>query len=188
MINAERILSELDRHLDHPVSLVIYGRAALALGFDNPPEAVTRSLDVDAIIPVSQTASFREDTNFWDAQEAVNRELAQEGLYITHLFGADQLFLRREWEKHLVSVPLPVTRWLRLLRPATLDLVLTKMMRGDDPQDLADIAFLIRHDRITPAQLERAFHDAVIPDLLELREAYERAKPRVLELASREVL
>ncbi len=185
MINAERILLALDSRLDHEVSLVIYGRAALALGFAAAPETVTRSLDVDAIIPVSQVPVLRNDTNFWEAQEAANRELEKEGLYITHLFEADQVFLRREWERHVVTVARPPTRWLRLFRPATLDLVLTKMMRGDDPQDMADIAFLIRHDQITLAQIEGALADAVIPDLAELRDAFERVKPRVRELASR---
>jgi len=73
-------------------------------------------------------------------------------------------------------------RWLRLFRPATLDLILTKMMRGDDPQDMADIEFMIRHDRVTPDQAESAIADTVIPDLAELREAFERAKPRVREM------
>ena len=44
------------------------------------------------------------------------------------------------------------------------DLILTKMMRGDDPQDMADIAFMVRHDRITAAQVESVFVDAVIPE------------------------
>jgi hypothetical protein len=183
MINAERILSTVDSHLEHEVTLVIYGRSAIALAFENAPEAVSRTLDVDAIIPVAQTSIFREDSNFWDAQEATNRELQKEGLYITHLFEADQVFLRRDWEQHILAVNRPATRWLRLFRPATLDLILTKMMRGDDAQDLADIDFLIRHDRLTPAQIEGAFTDVVIPDLAELREAFERAKPRVRDLA-----
>ena len=34
MINAERIVRELDAHLDHEVRLVLYGRAAIALGFE----------------------------------------------------------------------------------------------------------------------------------------------------------
>jgi hypothetical protein len=182
-VNAERILQAVDSHLDHEVSLVIYGRAAIALGFANPPSSVTRTLDVDAIIPVAQLDRFREDSNFWDAQEAANRALEQDGLYITHLFQADQIFLRRDWEAHLVPIERPATRWLRLFRPATLDLILTKMMRGDDAQDLADIAFLIRHDRITPEQIESALADAVIPDLTELRDAFERAKPLVRDLA-----
>ena len=109
MINAERILSALDRRLDHEVSLVIYGRAAIALGFENPPEAVTKTLDVDALIPVSQIARFRADFTFWDAQEGTNRELEKDGLYITHLFEADQVFLRRDWEQHLVAITRPAT-------------------------------------------------------------------------------
>ena len=56
------------------------------------------------------------------------------------------------------------------------------MMRGDDPQDMADVAFLIRHDQILTAQIESAFAEAVIPDLVELRDAFERAKPLVREL------
>lgn len=67
MINAERILLALDSRLNHSVSLVLYGRAALALGFEGAPDKVSRSLDVDAIIPVSQAVSLREDQNFWDA-------------------------------------------------------------------------------------------------------------------------
>ena len=43
MINAERILRTLDERLDHEVLLVIYGRAAVALGFENPPAALAES-------------------------------------------------------------------------------------------------------------------------------------------------
>ncbi|MSU64119.1 MAG: hypothetical protein EXS31_17290 [Pedosphaera sp.] len=185
MINAERILQELDQHLDHTVKLVIYGRAAIALGFDGPPDSVKHSLDVDGIISVSQAPLLRGDSNFWDAQEATNAELDKEGLYITHLFEADQVFLRRDWEQHLLPVARPPVRWLRLFRPATLDLILTKMMRGDDAQDMEDIAFMIGHDRVTEAQIEAAFDQAVIPDLKELRDAFEQAKPRVREIAMR---
>ena len=67
MTNAQRILHALDSRLDHEVSLVIYRRAAIALGFENRPEATTRTLDVDGIIPVSQASRFRADGNFWDA-------------------------------------------------------------------------------------------------------------------------
>ncbi len=183
MLNAERILGTLDQGLDHEVPLVICGRAAIALGFESPPDPVTHSLDVDGIIPISRVESLLADSNFWSAQEAANRELDKDGLYITHLFRADQIFLRRDWEQHLVPITRPPTRWLRLFRPATLDLVLTKMMRGDDPQDSADIAFLIRHDRVTVEQIENALAEAVIPDLVALRDAFERAKPLVRELA-----
>jgi hypothetical protein len=183
MDNASLILLTLDSHLSHTVRLVLYGRAALQLGFSEPPRDVAESKDVDAIIPLGDLDGLSTDESFWDAQGATNREMLPKGLYMTHLFRADQIFLRRDWEQHLVPVNRPPTRWLRLCRPATLDLILTKMMRGDDPQDLADIAFLIAHDRITPAQIESALAEAVIPDLQELRDAFERAKPRVRELA-----
>lgn len=182
MDNASLILQTLDQHLDHPVRLIIYGRAALQLGFSNPPSDVSHSKDVDAVIPVGDLDSFAADARFWDAQEATNSRLRPQGLYITHLFRADQVFLRRDWEQHLVPITSIALRWLRLFRPATLDLILTKMMRGDDAQDMEDVAFLIRHDRITHEQIETAIRDAVIPDLQELRDAFERAKPRVREM------
>ncbi|MEO6183945.1 MAG: DUF6036 family nucleotidyltransferase [Verrucomicrobiota bacterium] len=183
--NAERILRELDGHLDHEVTLVLYGRSAIALGFANAPEATKRSLDVDAIIPMTAVEAFRADLKFWDAQEATNRALEKEGLYITHLFEAKEVFLRRDWEKTLVPITSLPLRWLRLFRPATLDLVLTKMMRGDDAQDMQDIAFLIEQEKITASQLEAAFDDVVIPDLVEYWDAFKTAKPRALEIAKR---
>jgi hypothetical protein len=185
MDNASIILQTLDGHLDHPVRLILYGRAALQLGFSEPPPEVAKSKDVDAIIPIGDLESLSADERFWDAQEATNAELKSRGLYITHLFRGDQVFLRRDWEQHLVPISRPPLRWLRLFRPATLDLILTKMMRGDDAQDMADIEFLITHDRVTPEQIEGAFKEAVIPDLVELRDAFERAKPVVRALAEK---
>jgi hypothetical protein len=183
MDNASRILKTLDGHLSRPARLILYGRAALQLGFREPPTDIAESKDVDGIVPLGDLEKFSANEDFWNGQEATNAELRPTGLYITHLFRADQIFLRRDWEAHLVPIERPATRWLRLFRPATLDLILTKMMRGDDAQDLADIAFLIRHDRITTEQIESALADAVIPDLTELRDAFERAKPLARDLA-----
>ena len=176
------ILRTLDEHLDHAVRLVLYGRAALQLGFEDPPSDVAYSKDVDCIIPSSDLNSLSEDSGFWDAQEATNAKLRPAGLYITHLFPAHEVFLRRNWEAHSVPIARSFSH-LRLFRPATVDLILTKMMRGDDAQDMADAAFLIRHDKITTVQLEEAFATIVIPDLVELRDAFVRAKPIVLKLA-----
>ena len=184
MSNAERIVSVLDGLLDHEVPLVIYGRGAIALGFLEPPDWTTRSLDVDVILRHSHTAVLDADDQFWEAQSTVNAQLDREGLYMTHLFGEHQVFLRRQWEGEIVPVLRPPLRFLRLSRPATLDLLLTKMMRGNDPQDMDDIDFLIRHDRLSTPQIEGAFRDAVIPDSQELRDAYDRARPTVLALAA----
>jgi hypothetical protein len=122
------------------------------------------------------------DEGFWDARDAVNDQFQQEGLYITHLFQEDQVFLRPDWEQFIVPVLRPPTRWLKLFRPHTIDLILTKMMRGDDAQDMEDVAFLVRHDGITADDMEPAFAHVRMPDIPELREAFERALPRVREI------
>ena len=179
MTNAETISTTLDGLLDHEVSLVAYGRAAIALGFDHVPEAVGRSLDIDVILRFSHESELEADDQFWDAHAEVNAVLEKQGLYITHLFQEDQVFLRPEWEQHIVPVLRPPTRWLKLFRPATIDLILTKMMRGDDPQDMADVDFLIRHDHITPGQMEPAFATVRMPDVQELHDAFDRALPVV---------
>lgn len=183
MTNAERILRQFDQGLDHEIRLVLYGRAAIVLGYPNAPADLARTLDVDVIVPESDAGRLAADENFWASQEAANRALEKEGLYLTHIFEARQVFLRRSWEEHLVRLVRPPARWLRLYRPAALDLVLTKMMRGDDPQDLADAGFLIRQERLGPDDLEAAFREAVIPEIPELQAEFEKAKPRVLALA-----
>lgn len=183
MDNPSLILGALDKHLDHEVRLVIYGRAAVWLGFDVPPPETARTQDVDAIISTTQENELAADGRFWDAIEAANSELAARGLYITHLFSEREIFLRRRWHQTLVTVTRPVLRWLRLFRPATIDLVLSKMMRGNDPQDMADVGFMISHDCISEKQITEAFSQMKPINLVELRDAFARAKPVVLKLA-----
>ena len=185
MSNAARIVTTLDSLLTVEASLILYGRASIALGFENPPAATLRSLDVDALLTTSYESAFAEVPEFWVAQEKLNQVLDDEGLYMTHIFPADMVFLRRQWESEIIPVLRPTLRHLRLFRPATLDLILTKMMRGNDEQDMQDVDFMIRHDRITRSQIEGAFRDAVIPEGVELRDAYDRAKPTVLTIAQK---
>ena len=181
--NPELLITALDEALDHDVSLVVYGRASIALGFDNVPGEVNETLDIDAIIRLSQLDDLVNDDQFWDARDRVNELFKDEGLYITHLFQEDQVFLRQNWEREIVPLLRPPTRHLRLFRPATIDLILTKMMRGADQQDMCDIEFLVRHDCITGEQLEEAFREVQIPDIQELRDTFERASPIVLAIA-----
>lgn len=180
--NPTQVLQTLDAELDHEVSLVLYGRAALCLGFENSPAQFATTQDVDAIISLSQLPALMKDDKFWEAQERANLKLEPKGLYITHLFSEDQVFLRPEWEKHLVPLTRPATLHLKLYRPDAVDLILTKMMRGNDTQDMEDIAFLIRNGCITAEQMEAAFECVRIPDVQELREAYLRAQPTVRQI------
>ena len=57
------------------------------------------------------------------------------------------------------------------------------MMRGRDPQDMADAEFMVRHDRLTEAQLLEAFAEMKRVELVELREAFAKARPLVLKFA-----
>jgi hypothetical protein len=91
MDNPSLILQTLDKHLDHEVRLVIYGRAALWLGFDGSPSEAARTQDVDVIISTVQEKELEADGRFWDVVEASNAELAARGLYITHLFSEREL-------------------------------------------------------------------------------------------------
>jgi hypothetical protein len=82
-----------------------------------------------------------------------------------------------------VPVLRPTLNWLKVIRPATIDLVFSKMMRGDDPQDMTDAAFMIRHDGITEARLVEAFGEMKPIALVELRDAFAKARPVVLKIA-----
>lgn len=177
--NPEEVISTLDSQLDHEVSLVVFGRGALCLGYSNAPAEYFTTQDVDGIIRMEQLEALVNDERFWDAVDRTNLLLEPKGLYITHLFQADQVFLRPDWENFMVPVLRPATRFLKLFRPHTIDLILTKMMRGADEQDMQDVEFLIRHDAITREQMEPAFRDVRMPDIQELRDAFERALPVV---------
>lgn len=177
--NPSEILSTLDKELSETASLVLYGRAAICLGFEGIDEAHRATQDVDAILTIGQLEEFDADREFWYAVERTNQLLEPRGLYITHLFPEDLVFLRPDWHEHILPVLRPPTRHLKLFRPHTIDLILTKMMRGDDPQDMEDIAFMVRHDGITREEMEPAFANVRMPDVVELHDAFARALPLV---------
>lgn len=184
MSNPEIILSTLDRHLRHPAELTLYGRAALMLGFSNPRPEHATTKDVDAILPLAQIEVLRAESWFWDAQEATNEELRPRGLYITHIFSEADVFLRPDWLAQRVRISGDFAK-LTLYRPATVDLILTKMMR-DDPSDLADIEFLLAREPISLAQLEVALKAVRLPELEEYRYILDRVRPKVLALFGRQ--
>lgn len=182
--NPDRLLLALDERLDHPVRLIVYGRAAVWLGFDGVPPDVGRTKDVDGILSEEDVAALNEDMQFWDARDAVHAHFDNEGLYITHLFPAQGIFLRRGWLENIIPILRLPLRHLKLFRPSTIDLVLTKMMRGNDPQDMADAKFMIEHDKITRKQLEEAFAVMNPIELVELRDAFAKARPIVTGFAA----
>lgn len=181
MNNPLRILQTLDRHLTAPAELTLFGRAALALGYPGSPATFASTHDVDAILPLSWLAAEDENLDFWQAQQRTNAELEPAGLYITHLFRELEVILTPDWLTRRVPIQLELAR-LKTFRPATLDLILTKMARGDE-NDLADIRFLIRQESLTGEQLRAAFQRARAPDVPEIHELFRAAQPKVLALA-----
>lgn len=169
--NPLRILRTLDRHLHEPCELIVYGRSALALGFDSAPRDFSSTMDVDAILPVRDLALIEANEDFWQAQAATNQELDAEGLYFTHLFEDRQVILRPDWLRHRVALPEFGLSKLRLFRPATVDLILSKTMRID-PQDKADIEFLLEQADCDAAELSEALRIAFIPPVAEIAEAF----------------
>lgn len=182
--NPVRILEALDRHLTAPFTLYVYGRSALALGYPNAPAAFHATLDVDAILPARDVRAVEADEGFWRAQEQVNRELGDTGLYFTHLFEERQVILTPDWLDHVVPMGGLGFARLALKRPATVDLILSKMMRID-PQDREDVGFLLRQDGVTSAGLERALASARVPDVPEIKEAFAANREWLKEVGQR---
>lgn len=172
-MNPERILRCLDSHLTSATRLILYGRAALALGFPNPRSEFAATMDVDAILPEVELAVVEKDDQFWNALDATNEELQDSGLYLTHLFADSQVILSDDWLSNIVPISSPEFEFLNLYRPATQDLLLTKMMRID-PQDRSDMEFLLENGNLsTSAQLDALFRRAKIPPISEIQDAFD---------------
>lgn len=180
MNNPLHILTTLDRHLNTAAELTLFGRAALALGYPQCPVEFGTTRDVDVILPLAWLLAEHENLDFWEAQQRTNAELAPEGLYLTHLFRELDVILTPDWLHHRQRIPLNLNH-LTVFRPSTLDIVLTKMARGDE-NDLTDIRFLLEQDAFTADLLHEAFQCARIPDVKEIEELFRRAQPIVLAL------
>ena len=183
MNQPEHILRTLDSHLVKPTRLILYGRAALALGFSDPQPLFHSTMDVHAILPETEMTSIEADESFWAAIEITNQQLEPTGLYLTHLFADSQVILSPDWLEHLIPIHLPGLNFLQLCRPSTEDLILTKMMRVD-PQDRSDIGFLLKTAHLDAGTLDTLTRNARIPDIPEIQEAFESNRSWLHELLS----
>ncbi len=179
MTNAGRILASLDAKLNAPVELTLYGRAALLLGFSDPPEQYAMSRDIDAVMPLGQAEELALATNFWEAVEQVNRELAERELYISHFFEEDQVVLTPEWRDNRVPIAGTWVR-LKLFRLGDVDLFLSKLMR-DDAADLADARFIVQRAGLGKETIRRAIARARVPAIPEIEHQFRICSARFLE-------
>jgi hypothetical protein len=182
MSNPLRILRTLDQHLTLPAELTLFGRSALALGFARAPIHFHNTQDVDGILPLAWLQPPDRHEDFWHAVQRTNAELEPNGLYLTHLFREVDVILQPDWLDRRLQLDVGL-RKLAVFRPATIDLILTKMARADD-DDLQDIRFLLQQESLTRGHLEIAFDRARVPDVPEIRELFNRARPKVLALTA----
>src|SRR5438552_18019944 len=91
------------------------------------------------------------------------------------------IILQPDWQLRRTEIQLQLAN-LKVFRPATIDLILTKMARGDE-QDLEDVQFLLSREPLSREQLQAAFGRARVPDVPEIRELFQAAQPKVLCLA-----
>jgi hypothetical protein len=171
--NPLRILKALDGFLKTPFELIVFGRSALALGYPDPPSDFLVTMDVDAILPSKDLQAIEANDDFWEAQDAVNEIFADAGLYFTHLFEEKQVILSPGWYNAIVSLDVFGFERLRLNRPSTHDLILTKMMRVD-PQDREDIKFLIRQSDFATTGFSECLLEAICPDIPEIQDAFKK--------------
>jgi hypothetical protein len=129
MSNPLRIIKTLDQHLSLPGELTLFGRSALALGFSNAPDHFHNTQDVDGILPLAWLQPPDEHQDFWQAVQRTNIELEPDGLYLTHLFREVDVILQPDWLSRRLQLNVGL-RKLAVFRPATIDLILTKMHRG----------------------------------------------------------
>lgn len=171
MNHPEQILRVLDSHLAEPTRLILYGRAALALGFTDPHSEFLSTMDVDAILPEVEMSSIESDDSFWSAIEKTNDQLQATGLYLTHLFTDTQVILQPGWLRDIAPIHLGGLRFLEPHRPSTASLILTKMMRVD-PQDRSDIEFLLNHWNPDADAVDSLLRSARVPQIAEIEEAF----------------
>jgi hypothetical protein len=62
MNNPLEILRTLDGHLTQPFELILFGRSALALGYPDAPSEYGATLDMDGIMPMTDS---EPDEDFW---------------------------------------------------------------------------------------------------------------------------
>ena len=182
--NPERILRLLDSHLEKETRIVLFGRAALALGYGELGAQFGKTLDVDAILPAVEMEKIEADVQFWKAIEITNKSLMPEGLYVSHLFTDEQVAITPDWLKKIVPIEIGGLKHLRLFRPSTIDLILTKMMRNDR-QDIGDISFLLAQERVDGIELDKAIASARPLDIPELQRIFTKMQPVVRGMAAK---
>lgn len=171
----EIILRTLDRHLTGPGEIRLFGGAALLLGYGRR----RATEDADLLMDERECQALIDHAGFAEAVEATNRELEPQGLYLSHIFGPEQQVLSPTWREGCRRIEMEGLRLLRVSCLGPVDLVLTKMGRGD-ADDLADVRFLLDSNAVDAKSVRTAIEAALVPP--EYAELFVASKPKVLSL------
>ncbi len=175
---ALHIARALDHHLSHPTPIVVFGAGALLLDPAFEERLAGRlTNDIDLIIPQEHEMRIEADADFWAAIEATNRDLEPSGLYLTHIFPEREVVLTPEWKDHAQPIPRPEFCHLQVSRPRMLDLILSKMGRGD-AKDLDDVLIMLALEPVAFRSLADAIKRVRVPDVY--AEIFPFARDRIL--------
>ena len=174
---AELILQTLDRHLRGPGKIRLLGGAALTVGY-----GLTRATeDVDLLQDDAEVQALIDSADFGVALDAANAELEPRGLYLTHIWGPEQLLLAAGWRARCRLISLPSLARLRLEALGPADLVISKLARADDG-DLRDMEFLLStHTTVT--EVELLLQTVQVPDVFS--ESWPRSQAALARLLAR---
>ena len=175
--NAELILRTLDRHLTEPAAVRLYGGAAMILAYGRP-----RSTEDADLLMDDREAQVLIDHGFSEALEKANAELEAADLYIAHIFGPEQVILGLSWRDHCRPVDLAGLRYLSLTALGPIDMVLSKLGRGDEG-DLADITWLLDRERLSADAVRAAVASAQVPEVMS--RVFELARERLFAVLAK---
>ena len=173
------ILQTLDKYLTAPGAIRLFGGAALVLGYGR--QRLTE--DADLLLDDAECRALIDGSGFSEAVEATNAELNVLGLYLTHIFGPEQEILSPSWREQCREVTVPGLTKLTVSVLGPIDLVLTKLGRGDEG-DFDDIRYLIASEHLSAAALRDALASALVPEVL--NEIHVQAREKLFALLSSE--
>lgn len=174
---AQLILETLDRHLRGSGTVRLLGGAALTLGY-----GLERSTeDVDLLQDDAEVRALIDGAEFGEALQATNAELEPRGLYLSHIWGPEQLILARDWRTRCRPLTLPSLERLRLEVLSAPDLVISKLARADDG-DLRDMEFLLR-EHTSVAEVESLLPSVAVPEVF--AESWPSARSALAQLLDR---
>lgn len=169
------ILRTLDKHLTGQGLIRLFGGAALILAYGRERQTE----DADLLLDDAECRALIDGAGFAEAVEATNAELNPRGLYLTHIFGPEQEILAPNWQRRCGPVVLSGLSRLQVSALGPMDLILTKLGRGDEG-DFDDIRFLLETGQVERSSLREGLAQAMVPDIL--AEAFADSRARLLDL------